>query len=308
MLVHIVAEKLDPSTRKSWAGKTSGKTEPPSFDELKEFMEGHIRSLEEYTPSTSGKYNAKSASSSKVHAATAVTASHSACPICKARHYLSVCPAFLRGNPNQRRDIVKHHRRCFNCLSKNHAAHECKSKYSCRRCHKRHHTLLRAESDAGADSLTASPSGDKPLPQIEPQTETYAMIASIKLRTPAKVLLATAWIIVSVPSGRSLSVRALLDQGSEITFISENLAQLLRVKRIRVSTSVSAVGCVSAGVCRQATTISISPRDSFSPSLLTTALILKNLTAYTPKVVTDVSKFPHLMGLQWADPKPTNSD
>lgn len=64
------------------------------------------------------------------------------------------------------------------------------------------------------------------------QTEINSLLTSTKLRSHSQVLLATAQVTVSVEFGRSVTVRALLDQGSEMTFISENLAQLLCVKRL----------------------------------------------------------------------------
>lgn len=122
------------------------------------------------------------------------------------------------------------------------------------------------------------------------------------------ILLATAWATVGVTSGRAVSVRVLLDQGSEITFITENLVQLLRAKRIRMPVSISVVGYVDAGTFRYATQITISPRNTYSPSLSVIAVILKNLTSYAQKRVADLSSLSHLTDLQWADSAPFSSE
>lgn len=54
-----------------------------------------------------------------------------------------------------------------------------------------------------------------------------------------RTLLTTARVILEGEDGRELKVRALLDSGSEATFISEWAAQTLRAKRHRVRVSVT---------------------------------------------------------------------
>lgn len=102
--------------------------------------------------------------------------------------------------------------------------------------------------------------------------------------------------------------RALLDQGSEATFISESLAQSLRAKRIRMPVSVSALGGAQIRDVRHAANITIFPIHSSTPSFTTTAFILPSLASYPPERVIDRSALAHLDHLQWADADPTSSD
>ncbi|XP_011871509.1 PREDICTED: uncharacterized protein LOC105564012, partial [Vollenhovia emeryi] len=117
----------------------------------------------------------------------------------------------------------------------------------------------------------------------------------------------TAWVTVSAPSGRAVEVRALLDQGSEVTFVTERLAQALYLKRLRMPTSISAVGGVKVGTCRHAAHVTISPRSASTPKLSTTALILNTLTAYSPKRLPAESVLDQLQDLSWADNDPMSS-
>ena len=166
--------------------------------------------------------------------------------------------------------------------------------------------MLHVDSDSSSSaSKSAQPNCSAPQTS-EPTPEVNSLIASTRKRSP--VLLATAWVTVRSPSGRTAVVRALLDQGSEMTFISENLAQILRAKRIRMPISVSAVGGIHAGTFQHATHIFISPRDSHAPSLSTTALIMKSLTSYTPRQNVDISSFSYLSDLPRADADPTSLD
>ncbi|XP_011859633.1 PREDICTED: uncharacterized protein LOC105557098 [Vollenhovia emeryi] len=86
-----------------------------------------------------------------------------------------------------------------------------------------------------------------------------------------------------------------------MTFITERLAQSLRLKRVRMPTSISAVGGVTVGTCRHAAQITISPRSASAPGFSTTALILNSLTAYSPQRVPAESVLGHVSSLSWAD-------
>ncbi|XP_071577544.1 uncharacterized protein [Temnothorax nylanderi] len=309
ILAHIVTHKLDPTTRKAWNLKETDKDSPPSYEDLNRFLQSRVRALENFAPAASTKPSPPP----KVHAATASATTPAKCPLCPASHLLSACPLFVGKNSSERWDLVKQHKRCFNCLSEKHSSPDCKSKYSCRVCHKKHHSMLHSTSNSSSAlsgaTLAGTISPDRSSPQTpEPKVEVTSMLASKATRSRSQVLLATAWITVRVPSGRDAVVRALLDQGSEMTFVSENLAQLLHAKRIRMPISVTAVGGIHAGTFRHATQLFISPRETHVPSFATTALILGKLTDYTPKRQTDVSSLSHLINLPWADPDPTSPD
>lgn len=218
------------------------------------------------------------------------------CSLCKAKHYFNTCPQFTSKSPSQHRDLVKQDKRCFNCLSKGHDVHACKNKYTCRRCQKRHHTMLHADSDSyfKIEKVTTPSS---PQNSVESkQTEVNSLFTSSNARLRSHVLLATARVQVSASSGHTVS-RALLDQGSEMTFITERLAQDLKLKRLRMPISISAVGGVDAGTYRHAARIKISPRDKSAPAFSTTALILKTLTSYSPKRAPADSAINHLSDL-----------
>ncbi|XP_029678572.1 uncharacterized protein LOC115244780 [Formica exsecta] len=308
MLVHILSQKLDHATRKAWTLHTSHVETPPTYEDLNRFVLSRIRALEECSPASTAKPAAKSAHASRVNVMTASLGVSMVCPLCKSRHFLNHCPDFIAKNPNQRPEVVKRFKRCFNCLSTRHSAQECKSKYTCRSCDKRHHSVLHADSDsvAGASAVTPPPA---PSAQSSMTTvEVDSLSASTKPGINSQVLLATAWVQIKVASGRSVTVRALIDQGSEATLISENVAQLLQAKRIRKMRSITAVGNVHAGTVRHAASITISSRAADTSSVSTIALILNSLTAYAQTRVSDLNSFPHISYITWANNDPTGSD
>ncbi|XP_025158004.1 uncharacterized protein LOC112589335 [Harpegnathos saltator] len=308
ILVHIVNNKLDPVTRKAWNVRMSESSDPPTFEALNLFLASRARALEDFAANSSNVAAVKSSPASRVHVAAASTHAFGGCPICKGRHYFSACPTFVRGNVFRRRDLVKRYQRCYNCLSPNHAVNECSSKHSYRVCLQRHHSMLHAGADSGGDRLVVEPNPGLSSQAVEAPCEVQSLHASSIVQSFKQVLLATAWVRVIGLSGRTVVIQALLDQSSQMTFVSEKLAQLLHAKRRRISVQVSAVGGVCAATVRYATDISVSPRDSMSPSYNTSAAILERLTRYAPKHVESLSGYPHLVDLPWADPNPISSD
>lgn len=211
-------------------------------------------------------------------------------------------------NPEKRRSFVKQHKRCFNCLSTKHIVTACRSKFSCRKCNKRHHTMLHYDSNSHSGPSTTAVPGSSSSQNTESTTEVKSLFASATLKNRPSVLLATATVTVGTIQGRTAVVRALLDQGSEMIFISESLSQALRAQRIRMPVSISAVGGIHAGTYQYATRILISPQEKLYPSLEATALILKTLTSYTPKRSTNLTMLDCFAGLPLADPNPSNPD
>ncbi|XP_011879464.1 PREDICTED: uncharacterized protein LOC105568410, partial [Vollenhovia emeryi] len=303
-LVHLIVQKLDPITRKAWNVKVGDTDDPPSYDDLKSFLTSRARALEDFAIASSSK----AAVTSKVHTATASAHAPNKCPLCKSQHFLNLCPKFVSKSASQRREIVKQHQRCFNCLSAKHAVQACRSKYSCRVCDKKHHSMLHSDSDSCPSSSDAAALNCSS-PQIaDSKPEVNSLLVSTATKKLSPILLATAWVTVRVASDRTAVVRALLDQGSEMTLISQTLAQTLRAKRLKMPISVSAVGGINAGTFQHVTNIFISSRKSLVPSFATTALILKSLTSYTPKRNADISSLSYLSDLPLADADPTSPD
>ncbi|XP_029160141.1 uncharacterized protein LOC114932141 [Nylanderia fulva] len=274
MLVFSVTQKLDHATRKAWKLKTGDDPNIPSYEALDRFLDTRIRALKEISPANASKFSRVP----KVTSANA-TASGLSCPLCRAAHFINKCPQFLRRTPSQRLEVILKAKRCVNCLSAKHAVQTCPSQYSCRTCQSKHHSMLHVDS---ASSSTAS-------------------VVSLKNETSSSV---------SSDSIAITSATALCSQrtGSEITFITERLAQTLRMRRIRQPLSISAVGGMNAGTCQFAAKIRIAPINQAAPVLTTTASILRSLTKYSPYKANYSYDWSYINNLNLADPNPTSAD
>ncbi|XP_071578665.1 uncharacterized protein [Temnothorax nylanderi] len=303
LLVFLVAQNLDQSSRKAWELKLGDTIDYPRYRELDQFLESRIRALEILPPPKEKPGESSKKKSLASHSASAVPL---ACSICKANHLLYQCPAFLKQTPFQRSDFIRKNKRCLNCFSTKHHVIECTSSYVCRHCQKRHHSLLHFENIAKPVETESPPVST--LAHTENKTnEVAAHLISKTVAPNSKILLATARVRVHSSSGRFVTVRALLDQGSVSTLMTESLAQCLRLPKLRRAVFVTGIG-ETQSVVRHAAHITITPASHDGPAYSTTALILPSLTKYIPSRVETACQWKHITGLNLADSEPMSSD
>ncbi|XP_026829828.1 uncharacterized protein LOC113563035 [Ooceraea biroi] len=181
-------------------------------------------------------------------------------------------------------------------------------RHTCRSCQQKHHSMLHTSAEPSSGSSTIATTDTASI-STTPAAEVTSLISSSDKRLRSRVLLATALNRVSISSGRFAVVRALIDQGSEMTFVSERLVQLLKAKRVRSPISVSALGGISAGTFRHAVQIRVTPSHASNPTYDTTAVILpKTLTSYAPTDRCNFESYAHLKNLTLADVDPTSSE
>lgn len=118
------------------------------------------------SPRSTQPVGAKVGKSSHCNLATQVLYS-----LCKGSHRLFKCDTFLRLQPKQRFSHAKQLEVCLNCLQPFTKFHTC-SEQVCRKCNKRHHTLLhmnrqnQVANDKGSTSSNL-PADSKGSPTVE---------------------------------------------------------------------------------------------------------------------------------------------
>ncbi|XP_076291065.1 uncharacterized protein LOC143214212 [Lasioglossum baleicum] len=305
MIVYLLVSRLDRSSRKAWELKLGESTEYPTYADLDKFIATRIRAL--------GALQSIPKQSKRVvqtHVATSNRLSRPrdaplVCSLCKTEHLLNACPLFKSKTTSQRFDFVKGERRCLNCLSQKHSVNACPSKYACQKCGRRHHTLLHFDSTPNRSDVHDPSSSPASPPSTSNQVALH--VSSHTAFATPRILLATAWVIVTSVAGRRECVRALLDQGSATTLMTESLAQRLRVPRRRVSVAITGIGNREINA-RHAATIEIASKRGTGPTLSTTALILTSLTRYVPERSDQSISWHHTRDLDLADENPTSSD
>ncbi|KAG8239206.1 hypothetical protein J437_LFUL017309 [Ladona fulva] len=80
-----------------------------------------------------------------------------ACEYCSSpNHNVYKCDSFLNSSAEARRSFARTNGWCFNCLGTSHSIKSCKSTQSCRKCGKRHHSLLHLPHLASASKTEPS--------------------------------------------------------------------------------------------------------------------------------------------------------
>ncbi|XP_036320516.1 uncharacterized protein LOC118735031 [Rhagoletis pomonella] len=69
------------------------------------------------------------------------------CQLCCRFHPLQACAWFRRMTVDERKEAVRVHKYCGNCLARSHSTRACPSRNTCRVCKLSHHTLLHRTTD-----------------------------------------------------------------------------------------------------------------------------------------------------------------
>lgn len=309
-IVYLVVSKLDTESHKLWEQMLSSTTDLPTWVQLTEFLESRFRSIEMIDPC---KQFVKSSVSNKINQFSKPKSFHSAvqeiskssnvtCALCNGSHYIYHCQKFDQKPIKERIDFVQHKKLCFNCMCPNHVVSKCRHTTSCRRCGKKHHTMLHIEKEGSIHKESNANEGEIHIQKSDRiNTETRIVANFSQGLQSHNVLLATAIINAHATNGEKYQIRALLDQGSQASFISESTVQLLNLKRIPVNGVVSGLG---DGQTRIKYSVSLLLESRFNPTakFRVNAYVLGVLTSLIPGDKLCASKWVQLEQLQLADP------
>ncbi|XP_029162606.1 uncharacterized protein LOC114934126 [Nylanderia fulva] len=290
LFVHLVVELLDNRSRREWESDISHTTNPPSYSELEAFIERRLHTLEALYPARneSGSHSpSKSTRSHYVKRQDPKEKPRGRCSICQGDHFVMFCGDYKGKTAMARKQLVSEHKLCSNCLGR-HQFSECASKKTCTACGSQHHSSLH---DAFREA--------------EPSTTSH--VAQGTHSSSATVLLATTRVRVLDCHGSWQSARALIDQGSESSIISERLAQRLRLPRIAAAVSVYGVGERRTEVSKGKVRLTLQSCRGES-STLVDALVLPKLTLFSGGCHSRMSAWTHLKDLELADPEFSSSD
>lgn len=282
IVCHIIGKKLDGGTRQQWE-LTFVDGSFPSLNEMLEFLErraramtaaGSIATIQQQNNQHDKKGKAWTSSSS-CHLGT-----KGGCELCGEVHRVVECNKLLEAGPAERRDLILKAGLCFTCLLPGHISRRCNAG-GCSLCNKRHHVLLHLDDEEMAEQVTNN-----------------HMCNSNRHHS---VLLPTAVIQVEDGSGEFQPVRALLDGGSQASFIKEST-----VKKLNLDSTEGWVQIVGLGKTKMASTkqkVELRMKSSYDDQffLVVTAHVLADITCYTPSGLEGLD-YQHLQAIKLADP------
>ncbi|XP_054259498.1 uncharacterized protein LOC128984223 [Macrosteles quadrilineatus] len=338
MLLQLALRNLDNSTRKAFELELKSK-QFPTLEDLMEFLraqccvyeltkESHKSTL--VLPKSQIPHTRKTLfSSHSTHRSTTQsdrTATQSSyrpaisCPMCKGEHQLYRCDQFLALAPHKRYSTVRSFNRCFACLG-SHLISMCTSKSSCRVCRSnRHHSLLHEPSRVTAP--LSKPNVNPDLPQTSaahssPSTTVNPVpTTSVNTTPPAQTLscqfqhnsmsnstlLGTAQVLVQDALGHWQVCRAVIDGGSQINFVTQSLAQTLRLPIRKCNVNISGIGQQSDLTAKGLVTCNVASRYNRDDNIQIDAVIIPQISSVLPAAPIPESLINRFNSIQLADP------
>ncbi|XP_055590674.1 uncharacterized protein LOC129742757 [Uranotaenia lowii] len=275
LLAFMLSQKLDPVTYRLWETH-HGSKDVPSYESMIVFLENQCSILQS-TASRNGNDDHRSYRAPISHSTVTM---ERFCPVCRSgSHKTEQCAKFYRMRVIDRKDLVRRLRLCFNCLDSGHFVENC-SCCSCSKCGQRHHVLLhpyspnqdsqsnlqfysrsprrpqraisqsrsepetlqnQAQTNSFQSTENNSQTTLQPPPTNTPTVSHHTTLLSTQRNTHT-AMLSTAVVMLADSSGNTVLARALLDNGSQISMMTENLSQKLKFQRIRENLPVNGVG------------------------------------------------------------------
>ncbi|XP_074040052.1 uncharacterized protein [Leptinotarsa decemlineata] len=321
ILVQMLIKRINPEMMRDFE-RIHCSTSIPKYMDLYSFLDKQCTAIEASAFSFTSKSNKSSDTSNKssmnfrskgkgnfsknasFFAKTEKRISNNQCPLCQSKHLLYTCPKFLEKTVTDRYNLCKSLHRCFNCLSNMHDIRTCKSNVCCRWCNKRHHSLLclmeksTSSTPQTQTSTSNSTVGNTPAAQ---EVATVNCGCGFTKRNSV-VMLATTRVEILSNRGNYHNFRALLDPGSQSTFITQKAFNNLGLPKYHLSLAVQGLGETKTVTSSGGVTLCIKPYRKTSPVFTTDAVILPKICEKLPSTNISIQKWPHISNIELADP------
>ena len=226
------------------------------------------------------------------------------CAYCNGAHSSNSCQTVT--DPEQRKRILRTAGRCFICLKRHHISRNCRSSARCNNCRGRHHTSICMTSRTSADA-TATSSGistRNPPPPTSASQDVYVPTTTALVGSHTPILLQTAKVTVcGTSSGSTLEVRAILDSGSQRSYITTRVRERLQLRMVRSENmSIKSFGSTTEDQqVRDVVKLKILTKNS-DPLILAAVVVPHNSCDAIPvPSITATGAYEHLSGLELAD-------
>ena len=225
------------------------------------------------------------------------------CVYCGGLHYSASCESV--SDPQSRIEILKRDRRCFVCLRRDHQSGSCSK--NCRRCHGNHHQSICRQSiskqhDPSAPNRNSQETHNTTL--VSHATENPQLVQTTTTAssgTKGAVLLQTARAVAYNEDGtKSTNVRILFDNGSQRSYVTNTLKSRLSLEPLRKETLHLNTFGEQRYRTQDCDVVNVRLGGPGCEEIEICALGFPVICSSLPNKI-DVSKFPHLHGLELAE-------
>ncbi|KAI5631472.1 putative peptidase (DUF1758) domain-containing protein [Phthorimaea operculella] len=283
LIIYIVASKLDERTLREWEEEKI-KHKVVSLEMFTKFLKNRADLLDtiEQNFSKAPAVQAVNTNNKNYNVKTFAAATQPVprvyqCSLCKDEHQLYKCEDFAQMLLSEREQFVSDNKLCFLCLRSGHTKRMCRIG-PCSICKGRHNSLLHKDS--------------------EPVQETATSLTSNSVC--GQVLLATAMVNIRDSKNKLHEVRAVLDNGSQSSFMSESLLNKLALKPEEVCVSISGINNTASKSNKRCKSIIQSTLNDYQVEV--EFLVLPHI-ASTGNPVVDVRSLDVPPHIKLADPK-----
>lgn len=285
LLFYIASRVLDSTTRHLFESSISQNI-LPTMDELLNFVQQRCKILENLKGSSppAARSLAKNMQSQKHSLITATPNSfepsiqNRECSFCKkGTHPLYRCYTFQRLSVAKKREHVTATKLCFSCLRPNHVASSCPSNSTCKKCEKKHHTIL--HMDQMPSTSSSADKSNEPPPKFSGTS--FAQ---------STVVLGTAVVRVRDNTGSYQRVRVLVDSGSQISAVTSACLSRLGLPRRKCLSEIVGLAQNRVNQIKGSSKCEFIPHHALEPVFVCNDLIV-------------LSKITHLMPSTHLPPK-----
>jgi hypothetical protein len=319
---HVRAKWVDKADRFLVAGVE------PSFSHLTEFVENRARVANTMYGQDLGSVPSKKAIVSNHYSAKKATTlatqggdgkaysyvkrnegSHAwKCPSCSGAHGLLYCKGFAQKSFSERQKITRDNKLCDNCFRKGHYAKGCMDKGGCdvEGCRRKHHSLLHPpasyrpsgdRSDSRGVDTSSKPSPVN-IEHTEPKTSGQCTATSGSNRVCLRV------VPIRVKSENTdIETYALLDEGSDVSLCTADLANKLGLKGVERNFSLNTVDREGSMKKGREVKLSVSSLNGDKDIVMDKVWTVDRLPIAAKAIPkqSDVGKWPHLNGLRFPE-------
>lgn len=323
VLIHLALRKCDSETQRKWEEKQMGSNEIPTWSAFATFLQTRCTMLEGQSfsrqnfSSTPERQSGKFSRPLPNKYANATNSQPTQCPSCSGTCDSVVnCKKFNDSTVEDRFLLCRSEKLCVKCLQPR-PHYNCTNEV-CNTCERAHNTLLHFETteqlrEAFDKAMAASKpthsnvSSLNPAPMTTTDDLMYEELSCCQAQggghqfSNSYTWLATALIHVNDANGTPITLRALLDGGSQVSLISATALKLLGLKTR--STQLRLIGVNGdASPIGRAVDLKITSRSNpFSCTL--TAAVHNKLTQRHPSMFTAVTDWSLPKAVTLADPE-----
>ena len=213
------------------------------------------------------------------------------CWLCFGPHRLMNCEKFKEKTLFDKKEFVEKEKLCYNCLAKNHYIKDCVSEFRCRvdGCNFKHHIMLH---DGNRENKSVR--NNYPVPPVA------NTININSLRENTNTYLQVVPVIIS-NGVKSLCANALLDSGSDSTFISHDLANSLHLRGTNHSLEISNAISATTKLTSHLVNFEISSTTHPKKIPLNNIWVVKELNLSLPNLSLkkEIQSYPHLKDINF---------